>query len=212
MVALGIVALCAVVGAAASVVVLVWAEQCLCLRVGVGGRAAAALAAVVLCGIIGWRYDGQVTLPAMLWLACLGVALCVIDIVHHRLPDALVVALFGGGAVLVGVAVVREPEGVGGLGRGVGAAGVVLVAGLLGLLVAGSGVGRGDVTFSAALALFLGARSWTAVVYGFMFGAVLLAVAAVSLLAVRRGGRNRRMAAGPSLFLGAVAAVVVLAP
>jgi len=211
MVALGIVALCAVVGAAASVVVLVWAEQCLCLRVGVGGRAAAALAAVVLCGIIGWRYDGQVTLPAMLWLACLGVALCVIDIVHHRLPDALVVALFGGGAVLVGVAVVREPEGVGGLGRGVGAAGVVLVAGLLGLLVAGSGVGRGDVTFSAALALFLGARSWTAVVYGFLFGAVLLAVAAVSLLA-RGGGRNRRMAAGPSMFLGAVAAVVVLAP
>ncbi len=208
MVALGIVALCAVVGAAASVVVLVWAEQCLCLRVGGVGRVVAAVAAAVVCGIIGWRYDGQVTLPAMLWLACLGVALCVIDIVHHRLPDALVVALFGGGAVLVGVGV----EGIGGLWRGVGAAGVVLVAGLLGLFAAGSGVGRGDVTFSAALALFLGARSWTAVVYGFLFGAVLLAVAAVSLLAVRGGGRNRRMAAGPSMFLGAVAAVVVLAP
>ncbi|MBA3280466.1 MAG: prepilin peptidase [Geodermatophilaceae bacterium] len=207
MVALGIVALCAVVGAAASVVVLVWAEQCLCLRVGGVGRVVAAVAAAVVCGIIGWRYDGQVTLPAMLWLACLGVALCVIDIVHHRLPDALVVALFGGGAVLVGVGV----EGIGGLWRGVGAAGVVLVAGLLGLFAAGSGVGRGDVTFSAALALFLGARSWTAVVYGFLFGAVLLAVSAVSLLA-RGGGRNRRLAAGPSLFLGAVAAVVGLAP
>jgi len=203
----GILALYAAMGAAASVVVLVWAEQCLSLRVGGPGRVVAAVAAAVVCGIIGWRYDGQVTLPAMLWLACLGVALCVIDIVHHRLPDALVVALFGGGAVLVGVGV----EGIGGLWRGMGAAGVVLVAGLLGLFAAGSGVGRGDVTFSAALALFLGARSWTAVVYGFLFGAVLLAVSAVSLLA-RGGGRNRRMAAGPSMFLGAVAAVVVLAP
>ena len=207
MAAHGILALYAAMGAAASVVVLVWAEQCLSLRVGGPGRVVAAVAAAVVCGIIGWRYDGQVTLPAMLWLACLGVALCVIDIVHHRLPDALVVALFGGGAVLVGVGV----EGIGGLWRGMGAAGVVLVAGLLGLFAAGSGVGRGDVTFSAALALFLGARSWTAVVYGFLFGAVLLAVSAVSLLA-RGGGRNRRLAAGPSLFLGAVAAVVGLAP
>jgi len=204
--------LCAAAGAATSYVVVAFADQRLRLPVGAAGRVGAAVAAALLCGIIAWRYGGQASLHAMLWLACLGVVLCVIDLRHRRLPDALVAALFAGGVVLLGVAAIQDGTRVAGLGWAVIASGIVLALGLLGLLVAGAGVGRGDVTFSAALALYLGARGWTAVALGFLLASMLLAVAAVWVVAVRGGGRHRRLAAGPSLFLGAVGAVLALAP
>jgi leader peptidase (prepilin peptidase)/N-methyltransferase len=206
------VSVSAAAGGAVGTALLVTTRWLLALPFGRGSTLLAAASATGLAALAGWRFYGQGTLPAMLWLISVGVVLSVVDLQCHRLPDAVVGTLFVGGVALLGIAAGHDVEGVDRLVRALMASGTVLCIGLLGLIVAGSGIGRGDVTFCGALALFLGACGWQAVHVGLTLGAVLLAAAAVSTLLARGGGRNCRLAAGPALFVGAIGAAFVVTP
>lgn len=140
-------------------------------------------------------------LAAFLYLAAVSIALVLIDLDTHRLPNALVVPAYLVGAVLLGVAgaltgswssLVLAAVGMAALG------GVYLVL----ALVRPGGMGMGDVKLAGVLGLFLGALGLPELLVGAVAGSVLGGLAGVVLLVAGRA-RSSAVAFGPWLIAGA---------
>jgi leader peptidase (prepilin peptidase)/N-methyltransferase len=146
------------------------------------------------------------SLPAWLYLASIAVALALIDVDLHRLPDALVLpaypvalVLLGGGALLDG-----DP---GALLRAL--VGAVVLGGLyLGLhLVRPDGMGFGDVKLAGVLGLYLGSLGWGALAVGGFAAFLLGGVVGVAAVLARGGGRRTAVPFGPFMLAGAFVAL-----
>jgi leader peptidase (prepilin peptidase)/N-methyltransferase len=151
-------------------------------------------------------YGPVAVLPALLYLAATGVALSVIDLEHHRLPDVLVLPAYPVLAVLLlapdpAAAIAAAPRTL--LSAGAWLAGY----GGLWWLTAGRGMGRGDVKLSGLLGLVLGRLGWGPSVLGLFGGFAVGAAVAVVLLATGRADRRTRLAHGPFMLVGAAVAV-----
>jgi len=150
-------------------------------------------------------------LPALLYLTAAGIALFLIDLDHHRLPDAVVLPSYPVVAVLLAVAglvtgdfpVARTALSV-----------VVWLAvySLIWLTTWGRGMGLGDVKLSGLLGLLLGWLGWGPSLVGLLAGFVIGAAAAVTLLASGRAGRGTKIAHGPFMLAGAALGVFAGAP
>lgn len=129
-------------------------------------------------------------LPALLGLAWFGVAAGLVDLRHHRLPDALTLP-----AVPVAVLLV-VPLGAGAVGRAVG--GALLAAGIHAAvhLAAPAALGAGDVKLAAPLGAVLAAAAWWALLPAVVCASVITAVAGLL-------GRRRAVPHGPSMLVGA---------
>ena len=180
------------------------------------GAAFALVAWLLLPGVLGASGALQTTgaalaLLAFLYLAAISIALALIDIERHRLPNALVLPAYLVGAVLLVPAALL-----------LGEPGRLLTAGI-GLLALGGfylalalfrpdGMGMGDVKLAGVLGLFLGWLDLAPLVVGgfaaFLLGGVFGAV----LLLVRRAGRRSRIPFGPWMLLGAWLGVVAGEP
>lgn len=166
---------------------------------------AATGAVFVLAGVrFGWTPE----LPAYLYLAALGVALTLIDLDVHRLPDQLVLPAYPTLAVLLAVA-----SGVHGdwtaLGRaGIGAAVLLAVYGSL-WFVRPDAMGFGDVKLSGVLGAGLAWLGWGPLVIGAFAAFLLGGVYGVALIVSRRGGRRSRVPFGPWMVFGAALGVAV---
>lgn len=142
------------------------------------------------------------TLVAFLFFAAISVALTLIDLDTHRLPNSIVlpaypvaVALLTASALFAG-----EPERL-----------ITMAAGALGLFaiylamasVYPGGMGFGDVKLAGVIGLYLGWSGWGALAVG-AFGAFLLG-GVFSLVLVLARGATRRTAIpfGPWMILGA---------
>ncbi|MCU7722129.1 prepilin peptidase [Actinoplanes sp. KI2] len=135
-------------------------------------------------------------LPPYLLAAVPAVLLAVIDLRCRRLPDRLVGAV----AVLAGAPLaVLRPERI---GPAVLAAGTVLLA--YAILVLLGGLGLGDAKLAAVLALILGFAGWPAVLTGVLAAHLINGPIALFLL-VR--GRRRALPFGPALLVGALLAL-----
>lgn len=151
-------------------------------------------------------HAGSAVLPALLWVAAAGVALFVIDLDTHRLPDPIVLPSY---PVVVALLVV------GGLGAAGLAGSRALLSALLWLAVygalwfgtAGRGMGLGDVKLAGLLGLPLGALGWGPSVLGLFAGFAVGAVVGVGLLAAGRVTRRTPIAHGPFLLVGAAVGV-----
>lgn len=150
---------------------------------------------------------GTWALPAFLWLGGVGVALAVIDLDTHRLPNALTYPSYPVALVLLLIpavvdgswdAYVRAVAG----GAGLGAFYLVLV------LVYPSGMGLGDVKLAGVLGIYLGWLGWGVLVVGGFLGFLLGAVSGVALMAARRAGRKTKIPFGPFMLLGALLAIL----
>lgn len=175
-------------------------------------------------GDVGWRSRPWVTgliagtagaiavllAPQMLlipaWVAlAFGAALITrTDLVCHRIPDVLTLAVAAAGAVLL-----LLPGDLAAYGRAWLAALAVTASMLALALIGPSGLGMGDVKLAPALGLYLGFLGWTSVLVGLMAGFVLGACAALVLLLrdviARRpwsGALRRALPFGPFLLLG----------
>ena len=155
-------------------------------------------------------------LPAFLYLTAAGVALALIDVDVHRLPDAIVLPSYAVAAVLLTVGAVGDGEP----GRLVGAAvgGAVLLGGFWAVWAYYTHVRRkkamgfGDVKLAGLLGLHLGYLGWEEVAIG-TFGAFLLGgLLAVGALALGRATRATQLPFGPALLLGALVAVLAGQP
>lgn len=181
------------------------------LAVGLLAGAGSALS----CLLVG----ADARLPAFVYLALVGAAICRTDITAHRIPDALNVALLSGGAILLGLAAWASQDLALALRAAAGSACCFLVL-LATALISPAAMGMGDVKLAASVGLYLGFLGWPALMAGlagsFILAAVVGVVLALVRVATRSGARTaglrdalqRAIAFGPFLLAGiAVAAL-----
>lgn len=162
----------------------------------------------LLFGLIAWQVGPSWELPALLYLAAIGVALALIDLDTHRLPDSIVLPSYVVAVVLLGLAsggagdwgaLVRALLG----GLAMGAAYFVMV------LAYPAGMGLGDVKLAGVLGIYLGWFGWGALLVGFFAAFVVGGVFALVLVALKRAGRKSGIPFGPWMLVGTVIGIAV---
>ena len=153
------------------------------------------------------RFGARPVLLPYLGLVAALVALTLVDVEHHRLPDRIVFPALA--VAIPAVVVVSLVEGV---PSAIPQAliGLVAYAGVLFVfaLISPAGMGPGDVKLGLLLGLFLGWIDLYLVLMGLFFGTLLGAVVSVLVLAVSRD-RKAGFPYGPNLCIGAVAAIAL---
>lgn len=143
-----------------------------------------------------------IVLVAFLYLAAVSIALALIDLDSHRLPNAIVLPSYLVGAVLLGSAALAGGDYEALLRGAIGMA-VLWVAYLLMALAYPGGMGFGDVKLAGVLGLFLGYLGWGELVVGGFAAFLLGGVFALGLLLTRRAGRGSGIPFGPWMLAGA---------
>jgi leader peptidase (prepilin peptidase)/N-methyltransferase len=146
------------------------------------------------------------TLAAYLYFAAFSVALALIDLDTHRLPNVIVLPGYGVGAALLLVATILS----GNYGALIPAAVGALSLGLLYLIAAlayPGGMGMGDVKLAGVIGLFLGWQGWAQLAVGAFAAFLLGGLFAVVLLVTRRAKRTTGIPFGPWMLLGAWVAI-----
>jgi len=166
-----------------------------------------ALLGVGVCGSVWWAIGWQWALIPFLALGIGGAALAVIDLRLMRLPNKIVLPLYGTG--LFGLA------GASALGAGwtrliVGLICLAVFYGIFYALAVFGPMGFGDVKLIGVLALHLG---WLGIQYayaGVLLGTVSAALVALTLLALRKASwRGSKIAYGPYLLFGSWIAILL---
>ena len=160
--------------------------------------------------------DHPLLWPAGCWVVFLALTLTLIDLEHHRLPNAL--TLPATPVLLALLAVPAAAYGMWDQWTTAALAGLALF-GLFGALwfAYPAGMGLGDVKLAPAIGVALGWAGWSMLAFGtfamFLLGG--LAGGVVMAVAARRHGANVRQTAktglpfGPFMFAGVLAAVCV---
>ena len=150
-------------------------------------------------------------LAALLYLAAITIALALIDLDVHRLPNAIVVPSYAVGAVLLGASGLLAGDFVGLARAAAGAGASVLFYTILALVKPG-GMGLGDVKLAGVLGMYLGAAGWAQLAVGTIAAFVLGGTVAVILLIAQRARRTDGLPFGPWMLAGAWTGLVVGAP
>jgi leader peptidase (prepilin peptidase)/N-methyltransferase len=176
----------------------------------------------VAFGLIAWWLGPSWALPAWLYLAAISIALTLIDIDHHRLPNAITYPSYLVGAVLLGLGSLLDGDAPAGGGvdqlvrAGAGALALLVFYGLVWFLAAviysKPAFGLGDVKLSGILGGYLAWLGWGELVVGAFAGFLLGAVGGVLLMTVGNAGLKTRIPFGPYMIAGAWLAVVVGGP
>lgn len=175
---------------------------------GPGSKTTTAVLAFGLSALLAWRFGTSAELPAYLVLAVIGVQLARIDILHHLLPDRLVLPLLGAGLLLLTFPAAVAGDA-GSLLRGIAGAVTLFILYLIMGLTSGNGIGMGDVKLAAPLGLYLGYLGWSQLFYGGALGFVAGGLASLVLVLKNRGNKPKEVPYGPSM-LGAGLAVILL--
>jgi leader peptidase (prepilin peptidase)/N-methyltransferase len=166
------------------------------------------LATGVLFALLAWKIGAHSALPAFLYLGAVGLALAVIDLDTHRLPNALTLPSYPIAVALLTVAALVDHRPGLLVLAAAGAAAFFALYALLWILYPG-GMGLGDVKLAGVLGLYLGYLGWGAVAVGGFLGFGYGAVIGVALMAGRKAGRKSRIPFGPFMVAGALTAVFV---
>ncbi|AWB87228.1 prepilin peptidase [Mycetocola zhujimingii] len=141
-------------------------------------------------------------LVAFLWLAGVSVALALIDLDTHKLPNAVVLPSYLVGGVLLAAVGILNSDFDSLIRAGIGMAALWLAYFLMAMLYPG-GMGFGDVKLAGVLGLYLGFVGWGALFVGafaaFFFGGLF----ATGLLLARKAGRKSGIPFGPWMLIGA---------
>lgn len=150
-------------------------------------------------------------LPLLLVLSSAGLALFVIDVKVHRLPNPIVMWLYP--ITVLGLVLAGLLSGEWPFIRAVLAALVwLLMFGLIWLVTRGRGMGFGDVKLAPVLGATLGWVGWGPAIVGLFAAWIVGGVFAVFLLVSGRASRGQAVAFGPFMLIGAVIGLVVGEP
>lgn len=144
---------------------------------------------------------------AVVHLLVCAVVLTWVDLREHRLPNRWTAALVAGGAATLWSASALD----GGARLVPSAVALIGYPVLMLMLHLGSrgGLGLGDVKLAAGLGLYTGWLGWEAWAQAVVLGFVIGGVAALVLVLSRRATGSTRLAFGPPLLAGALAAVLL---
>ncbi|MBX0301790.1 prepilin peptidase [Cryobacterium sp. 1639] len=148
--------------------------------------------------IVAWA----ITLAAFLYLCAISIALALIDLDTHTLPNRIIYPAYLVSAVLLTVAALLAGEPARLFGALVGGAGLFALYLALALIRPG-GMGLGDVKLAGVLGLYLGWLGWGELAIGAFAAFLLGGLFGVVLLAVRRAGRKSSIPFGPWMLAGA---------
>ena len=141
-------------------------------------------------------------LVAFLYLAAVSVALALIDLDTHTLPNAIVLPSYVVGAALLGAAAILGGDYGALLWAGIGMA-ALWIAYLLMALAYPGGMGFGDVKLAGVLGLFLGYLGWGQLVVGAFSAFLLGGLFSIVLLVTRKANRKSGIPFGPWMLGGA---------
>ncbi len=142
------------------------------------------------------------SLVAFLWLAGVSVALTVIDLEHHRLPDAIVLPSYAVGGVLLAASSILVGDWPALVRAAIGLASLFAFY-LIAALSYPGGMGFGDVKLAGVLGLYLAWLGWGEFAVGAFAAFLLGGLFAVVLLATRRVERTGGIPFGPWMLAGA---------
>lgn len=158
----------------------------------------------VVLAAAGARLGWAAPLPAVCWLAITGLALALVDLRRHRLPNVLVAAAGCGGLGFLLAASVATRSLIA-LGRSAATVFIVF-ASLITIALAWPGqLGLGDIKFAGVLAGYLGWFGWQAV----CTAGLLTGLCAIAALVLGRARRRRGVAAGPGLVASTVCTLLL---
>jgi len=150
---------------------------------------------------VGGAVAGLLVLIAFLYLAAITVALALIDLDVHKLPNAIVLpsyivaaALFAGASIALGDYEALIRAGIAGA--------ALLVAYFLMAFIYPAGMGLGDVKLAGVLGIYLGWLGWGTVVVGAFSAFLFAGVFAVVLLVSRKANRKSGIPFGPWMLVG----------
>lgn len=145
---------------------------------------------------------GILMLVAFLYLAAASVALALIDLDVHRLPNSIVFPSYVVGIVLLGAAGLVSGDYAALLRAGIGLAALWAVYLVMALAYPG-GMGFGDVKLAGVLGLFIGYVGWGSLIVGAFSAFLLGGLFALGLLIARRANRKSGIPFGPWMLAGA---------
>jgi leader peptidase (prepilin peptidase) / N-methyltransferase len=152
-----------------------------------------------------------IELVALLYLAAISVALAMIDIDTHKLPNSIVLPAYGVGAVLLSASSILTGSSGSLVSALIGAAALFFVYFALFFFVPG-GMGFGDVKLAGVLGLFLGYLGWGPLIVGALGAFLLGGIFSIVLLVSRRGTGKSKVPFGPWMLGGAWLGIFAGAP
>ncbi|HEX4392385.1 MAG TPA: prepilin peptidase [Mycobacterium sp.] len=178
------------------------------------------LGTAVLFLAVAWRFlpaalaGGTSTLvsssPALIafvFLAAISIALALIDLDVHRLPNSIVLPALIVAAVLITLAGVLTGDYDALLRAGIGMVAMFAFYFLLAVIYPG-GMGFGDVKLAAVLGVYLGWLGWGELVVGAFAAFLLGGLFAIGLMIFRKAGRKSGIPFGPWMLGGAWIAIL----
>lgn len=144
---------------------------------------------------------------AYLYFAAITIALTLIDLDTHRLPNAIVLPSYAVIGALFTVACVLGADWAGLLRAGIGGAALFAFYALLRRIRPG-GMGGGDVKLAGVIGMSLGWLGWGALVVGAFAAFLLGGVFGILLLLSRRANRRTAIPFGPWMLAGAWVGIV----
>lgn len=173
--------------------------------------------AAVWVGVVWWMWipdpTGAIAVETVtfLYLASASIALAVIDVRVHRLPDAIVLSSYLAVAAGFGVSAALS----GGLTRlGAAAIGAVVMGGVYVVIaiINPGGMGAGDVKLAGVLGAALGWLGWAELGLGLFAGFLFGGLWGFAIIALKRGSRKTAIPFGPFMLGGAWLAAVAAHP
>jgi leader peptidase (prepilin peptidase)/N-methyltransferase len=155
-------------------------------------------------------------IPAYLYLAAIAVALALIDLDVHRLPNPIVLPAYPVGLALLAAASWASGDWSALLRAVIGAAGLYLLYFLMmvasSALLGATGMGFGDVKLAGVLGMYLAWLGWGPLAIG-AFAAFLLG-GGFSIILLATGAANRKTGVpfGPWMLMGAAVGIGVGTP
>lgn len=150
-------------------------------------------------------------LVAFLYLAAVSIALALIDLDTHRLPNRIVLPSYAVGAVLLGAASVIAHDWSHLVTMLVGGVALFVIYFVI-AIAAPRGMGFGDVKLAGVLGLFLGYLGLGQLVVGAFAAFLLGGLFSIGLLIARRAGRKTGIPFGPWMLAGAWLGAIAGAP
>jgi leader peptidase (prepilin peptidase)/N-methyltransferase len=144
----------------------------------------------------------SLVLLAFLYLAAITVALALIDLDVHRLPNAIVLPSYGVALALLAAASILQGEYSGLIRAGIAMAGLAIAYFIMAIVYPG-GMGFGDVKLAGVLGIYLGWAGWGPLAVGALAAFVLGGIFGIVLIASRRATRKSGVPFGPWMLVGA---------